>query len=183
MHKYFTIPNFLSKDECNSLLLKCKNELKLETGTVNDSEINFKSRKSSVAFIDNLGFLNDKLQNILVELVKIKGFSVSGLQSFQFTEYSVGDYYNWHRDNSIDNTIISNRFYSTIIQLNDEYINGELQLNIDGTEITLESGIGNLYMFPSYTIHRIKPITSGVRYSLVNWVTLVKNKNEKKTIL
>ena len=183
MYKHLTIPNFISKDECNSLLIKCKEELVLKNATVRDGQVDFKSRKSSVAFIDDLGFLNKRLENILIDSVKINGFSVSGLQSFQFTEYSVGEFYGWHTDSSVDNPKFSNRFYSTVIQLNDEYTEGELQLNIDGNEITLEPGLGTLYMFPSYTLHQVKPITSGVRYSLVNWVKLVENKNEKKSLL
>ena len=183
MYKHFTIPNFLSEEECNSLLVKCKEELVLKNATVRDGELDFKSRKSSVAFIYDLGFLNKRLQNILIDSVKVNGFSVSGLQLFQFTEYNIGEHYDWHRDSSIDNPMFSDRFYSTVIQLSDEYTEGELQLNIDDTEITLERGLGTLYMFPSYTFHRVKPITSGVRYSLVNWVKLVENKNEKKSLL
>jgi len=182
MYKHFTIPNFISKDECNLLLNKCKKELTLKNATVRGGEVDFKSRKSSVAFINDLGFLNNRLETILIDSVKVKGFSVSGLQPFQFTEYSVGEFYGWHKDSSVDNPTFSNRFYSTVIQLNDEYTEGELQLNIDGNEITLEPGLGTLYMFPSYTLHQVKPITSGVRYSLVNWVSLNKNLNEEKSL-
>jgi len=183
MYQHFTIPNFLTTSECNSILSKCKKELTLKNATVRDGEVNLKSRKSSVAFIDDLGFLNNRLETILIDSVKVKGFSVSGLQPFQFTEYTVGEYYNWHRDSDINTPESSNRFYSTVIQLNDEYDAGELQLSIDGEELTLERGLGTLYMFPSYTLHRVKPITNGVRYSLVNWIKLVENKNEKKSLL
>jgi len=183
MYKHFTIPNFISKDECNLLLAKCKEELVLKNATVRNGQVDFKSRKSSVAFIDDLGFLNKRLQNILIDSVNVNGFSVSGLQQFQFTEYNIGEFYNWHKDSSADNPTFSNRFYSTVIQLSDEYTEGELQLSIDGKEITLERGLGTLYMFPSHTLHRVKPITSGVRYSLVNWIKLVENKNERKSLL
>jgi len=183
MYRHFTIPNFLSKSECIDILNECKNTLTLTPAKVGTEEsLNFKSRKSSVAFINDLGFLNNRLETILIDSVKVKGFSVSGLQPFQFTEYSVGEFYGWHKDSSVDNPTFSNRFYSTVIQLNDEYTEGELQLNIDGNEITLEPGLGTLYMFPSYTLHQVKPITSGVRYSLVNWVSLNKNLNEEKSL-
>jgi PKHD-type hydroxylase len=183
MYQYFTIPNFITDSECTSILSKCKEELTLKNATVREGQLDFKLRKSSVAFIDDLGFLNKRLQNILIDSVKVNGFSVSGLQQFQFTEYNIGEHYNWHRDSSINNPMFSDRFYSTVIQLSDEYTEGELQLNIDDTEITLDRGLGTLYMFPSYTLHRVKPITSGVRYSLVNWIKLVENKNEKKSLL
>lgn len=182
MYPHFTIPNFLTSIECNSILSKCKNELNLERATIADYKVNFKSRKSSVAWIRDLGFLNKKLQDTLTSHIKVKGFDVSGLQDFQFTEYTIGEYYNWHKDSDINDPLLSDRFYSTVIQLNDGYGDGELQLNIDNNEITLEPGVGTLYMFPSHIIHRVKPITSGVRYSLVNWIKLVENKNEPKTL-
>ena len=28
---------------------------------------------------------------------------------------------------------------------------------------------GTLVLFPSYTLHEVKPVTKGVRYSLVGW--------------
>lgn len=183
MYKHFTIPNFLSEEECNSILSKCKEELTLKTARIKNQEVVLNKRKSSVAFISDLGFLNKKLQNTLTDHIKVKGFIVSGLQDFQFTEYTIGEHYDWHRDSSMDSPMFSDRFYSTVIQLSDEYTEGELQLNIDDKEITLERGLGTVYMFPSYTLHRVKPITSGVRYSLVNWIKLVENKNEKKSLL
>ena len=182
MYKHFTIPNFISKEECGSILDKCINELKLSEGTIGCGTVDIKVRKSSVAFLNDLGFLNNRLENILTKSVKVNGYSVSGLQQFQFTQYNIGEFYSWHRDTGASD-VMASRFYSTVIQLNDEYTEGELQLNIDGNEITLEPGLGTLYMFPSYTLHQVKPITSGVRYSLVNWIKLVENKNERKSLL
>ena len=183
MYQHFTIPNFITDSECNFILSKCKKELTLKDAIVKNRQINISQRKSSVAWIRDLGFLNKKLQDTLTDHIKVKGFAVSGLQDFQFTEYMVGEHYNWHRDSDINNPEFADRFYSTVIQLSDDYTEGELQLNIDDNEITLERGLGTLYMFPSHTLHRVKPITSGVRYSLVNWVKLVENKNEKKSLL
>ena len=65
MYKHFTIPNFLSEEECNSILSKCKEELTLKTARIRNQAVVLNKRKSSVAFISDLGFLNKKLQNIL----------------------------------------------------------------------------------------------------------------------
>jgi len=32
-------------------------------------------------------------------------------------------------------------------------------------------------VFPSNYIHRVKPISTGIRYSLVNWVKAIKKEN------
>ena len=183
MYRHFTIPNFLSKSECIDILNECKNTLTLTPAKVGITEsLNLEKRKSSVSPIKDLGFLNNRLENILTDSVKVKGFSVSGLQNFQFTEYCVGGHYDWHQDGGIESDAWSERFYSTVIQLNDEYADGELQLMIQNEEITLKPGLGTLYMFPSYTLHRVTPVSLGVRYSLVNWVSLNKNLNEEKSL-
>jgi len=33
----------------------------------------------------------------------------------------------------------------------------------------LSRALGSISFFPSYTIHEVTPVTSGVRYSLVGW--------------
>ena len=183
MIKYLTIPNFLTIDECNSLLIKCKEELVLKNATIRNGELDVKSRKSSVAFISDLGWLNGKLQNTLLENIKVNGFDVTSLGSFQFTEYNKGEFYKWHTDNDNKSNQFDGRYFSCVIQLNDEYSGGKLELRVDDTDITLKSEIGTLYMFSSYLLHRVTEVTSGTRYSLVNWVSLEKNKTYNTSLI
>jgi len=184
MTKIFTIEKFLNEKETELIFEKCKNELKLENGLVynNNEQIHIeKVRKSNIAFIKDLGFLNNRLIDVLMDKIKINGFELSGLGDFQFTEYQKDDYYNWHTDSTKD--VFKERFYSTIIQISDEYEGGELEIIENDSHITLEKGLGNLFLFPSTYLHRIKPITNGVRYSLVNWVSLIPLKNNKKSLI
>lgn len=180
MTEYYTIKNFLSKEECVDVFEKCYTTLTLKRAIVGNQKLNEKVRKSSVAFIKDLGFVNDKLKKLLTNTIKVKGFDVSGINDFQFTEYNVGEYYGWHTDSNEE--LYKDRFYSAVIQLTDEYEEGDLQLKIKDTVITLERGIGNLFIFPSHFLHQVTPITSGVRYSLVNWVNLEKQKNSIKSL-
>ena len=100
---------------------------------------------------------------------------------FQFTEYTTDGYYNWHTDSD---AVMKERYCSMVIQVNDEYTGGELQIiDKDDNEITLEKGLGNLFIFYSHLTHRVKPIISGTRYSLVNWFKITPLKNFKKTLI
>ena len=184
MSKVVTIPNFLSSQECTEVLGRCISELELKQAGVGETnKVNSYLRKSSTAFIKDLGSINTRLVKILTDNIKIRGFNVSGLEDFQFTEYQIGEFYNWHKDSATYNPEFSDRFYSTVIQLNGDYTEGALEV-IEGTDvITLPKGIGNLYMFPSNYTHRVKPITTGVRYSLVNWVKVIKNINETNLLI
>ena len=126
--------------------------------------------------------LNTKLINIFNKEINVKGYNIDFTNNyFQFTEYKTNGYYNWHTDSS---DVLSDRYCSMVIQLNDEYTGGELEIkDNDNNEITLEKGLGNLFLFYSYIIHRVKPVTYGARYSLVNWFRLTPIENFKKTLI
>jgi PKHD-type hydroxylase len=185
MINYSTTPNFLSKKECEDLLQFSLTK-ELEPALVSGSEtVNLKSRKSNVFFYDySLDFpdLNQKLIDIFKKEVNVKGYNIDFTNNmFQFTEYTTDGYYNWHTDS---NSIIKDRYCSMVIQLNDEYTGGELQIKgEDSSEITLEKGAGNLFLFYSHLTHRVKPVISGTRYSLVNWFRLTPVENFKKTLI
>jgi PKHD-type hydroxylase len=179
MNKIFTIKNFLSKEECEFILNKCLTELKLKPADVYGGSKDV--RKSNVAGIDDLDFLNEKLKKILKIKLLINGHTVTNLSRFQFTQYEIGGYYNWHIDSSTE--IYNERFYSTIIQLNNEYVGGDFEIVEDKNTVKLEKGLGNLFLFPSSRLHRITPIIDGTRYSLVNWVGLEKIETQVKSLI
>ena len=65
------------------------------------------------------------------------------------------------------------RKLSGSIQLTDpkEYKGGELYLYDDYPGQIMKQEQGTLILFPSYTLHEVKPVTKGERNSLVFWVT------------
>jgi PKHD-type hydroxylase len=99
---------------------------------------------------------------------KLKAFR----EQIQYTVYkdSFKGHYTWHMDLGIHYT---NRKLSIIVQLSDpsEYEGGELQIWTDKSEpITIEKEKGTVIIFPSYLLHRVKPVTKGTRRSLVTWI-------------
>lgn len=176
-----TVKNFLSENECKSLLNTYSDEASFKASEITEG-INDEVRKSSTFFINKIDLLNEKLIQTINENIKIKGVDIRNLGPYQFTKYSIGDFYEWHTDS--DNDKNRNRHYSIVIQLNDDYEGGTLQLKDENQkEYDLERGVGNLFIFDSNTIHRVTKLTSGIRYSLVNWVTLEKKQEYKKTLI
>ena len=113
-------------------------------------------------------------------------------ESCQFTKYKLNQYYDWHCDswdkpyerrykNDVDNGKI--RKLSVTCQLTDgsEYTGGELEFDFrnyaphtrdEHLHLRKAKEIlpkGSIIVFPSFVWHRVKPVTSGVRYSLVLW--------------
>jgi len=106
-------------------------------------------------------------------------FDITGFhEDFQFGVYTEDGHYDWHIDsgNSVDSDGIDKRpprKLSLSLQLSDpaDYEGGELQIKVAGEPTTIQKERGFLCMFPSYTLHRVTPVTKGVRKSLVVWVT------------
>ena len=186
MFTYTTIPNFLSKEECSKIIDVSINNLNLIPAGIGKEDvldINERYRKSNVAFTQyNKSFplLKDRIINTLSNLIKVKGYDLSFDSDFQFTEYQTDGHYDWHTDSG---DIFSHRYCSLVIQLNEEYIGGELKVINNNTEITLEKGIGNLFIFLSSLEHKVEKVTEGTRYSLVNWFSLKPTIGFKKTLI
>ena len=190
MFKYQTTKQFLSNHQCKFLLKNVKPKLNFESAATGQSSTSDKTiRDSNICFIpiDMFPAIKEQLHTHLINMVKIKGYELNfDDELLQFTEYKTDGHYRWHEDSSKE--MYSDRYCSLVMQLNDDYEGGELQLkefDNDGNEniITLEKGEGNLFVFLSSITHRVTTITYGTRYSLVSWFKLKPIKDFKKTML
>ena len=107
-------------------------------------------------------------------------------ESCQFTKYKLNQYYDWHCD-SWDKPYAQPgptqgkiRKLSVTVSLSDpkDYKGGELEFDLRDQDPDKKPNIhickqilpkGSLVVFPSFVWHRVKPVTSGTRYSLVIW--------------
>lgn len=123
-------------------------------------------------------WLYDKIGSLVNIANKgIWNFSIIGInKQFQYTEHIVSEnvsennYSDWHMDISGNFT---NRKITIMVQLNDpaDYEGGDLQFMVGKKIKTVPKGKGTIVLFPSYFLHRVTPITEGVRKSLVSWVS------------
>ena len=112
-------------------------------------------------------------------------------ESCQFTKYKLNQYYDWHCDswdkpyNKPDNPNEHGKIrkLSMTCQLTDgsEYTGGELEFDFRNYDPHMREESkhlrqakeilpkGSIIVFPSFVWHRVKPVTKGVRYSLVMW--------------
>jgi PKHD-type hydroxylase len=156
-------------------IVRIGNQGNLEKATVYGPSQDNNVRNSFVDFL----FPNETTEWIFARLAgaisqinsQFFQFDLTGLnQGLQFTRYMApGEHYDWHVDRAY---LHPSRKLSITIQLNDpsEYKGGELQLKFGHEEATMKKEKGMALFFPSYTLHRVKPVTKGTRYSLVAWV-------------
>ena len=94
------------------------------------------------------------------------------VESFQYTIYdgAEGGHYNWHVDLGAKD--YEPRKISLSLQLTDpsRYQGCDLVLETGDGPYSAEKARGTLIAFPSYVLHRVTPIESGIRKSLVIWV-------------
>jgi len=115
-------------------------------------------------------------------------------ESMQFTQYDVGEFYNWHNDAGVSGyykpASVGNhdegraqdylseklelvRKLSFVVQLSDpdDYEGGNLQLlPEEGKSYFAPRKRGTVIVFDSRTQHRVLKVTKGTRKSLVGWV-------------
>jgi PKHD-type hydroxylase len=101
------------------------------------------------------------------------GFDLWGFETAQYTVYQAegqGDTYDWHID-TMGKGNAGQRKLSIVLQLSDqqEYEGGELWLHGHTKEV-VQKAKGLLVAFPSYTLHRVTPVTAGIRRTLVTWI-------------
>jgi PKHD-type hydroxylase len=142
-------------------------------GSTNPSII--KQSQSKIKYIpseEKNDWLYEKLMNFANEANNtIWGFDLNSvIDSIRYSEYTEGEYYDWHLD--IGPAPINHRKITIITQLSDptEYEGGELQLWCGDQFKNLPKIKGCTILFPSFFLHRITPITKGSRSSLVLWV-------------
>lgn len=172
---YYYFTDVFSKEELELIrIIGDKTPKQAATTVADEDSVVSDYRKSEIAWLDD----NSETRWIyekIAELCKIANrtmwnFDIWGYQdSYQYTVYyGDGGHYDWHVDLGPG---ISNRKISVVLQLSDpeEYDGGDLQMNPGGQILTVPKGLGTICFFPSFMLHRVTPLNSGVRKSLVNW--------------
>lgn len=173
--------NFLSEEEINLLLARPEwcNAVQAQIIKNTTPEIDAKNRSTHVAWLypePELEAIWAKLNDVVNEVNRrFFHFDLSGFyEAVQLGIYSAQDngHYSWHTDETIKISHTPRKLsMSILLSSPDEFEGGELQIKAQTDEpVTLEAKRGRAWFFPSYTLHRVTPVTKGVRRSLVTWV-------------
>jgi PKHD-type hydroxylase len=119
--------------------------------------------------------------NSVIEMINNRWYNVdiNGYDQFQYTEYH--DYnqghYGWHSDIFLGalpaNSYSETRKLSLTLLLNEpevDFEGGELQFGHELKHESAKMKRGTIVVFPSFSLHRVAPVTKGVRKSIVIWI-------------
>ena len=143
----------------------------LEDGVITEESGKVK-RNSKVFFIKDTRTCKE-IFNLINETTVIQ---LTDIEPLQYSEYGVGGEYGWHRDihdKPYPNGLVRKVSFSTI--LNDDFEGGEFDIETKNPADkkrydTFDNKKQNTIIFPSHMWHRVRPIKSGVRKSIVGWV-------------
>ncbi len=92
----------------------------------------------------------------------------------QFTSYSEpGHHYDWHVDSAqsdLNPDFVRKLTISLCLTPKEEYEGGEFCIRIGDREFELKLDVGEAILFPADTWHKVKPLKSGKRTTLVGWM-------------
>ena len=155
------------------------------TGQKGDYKSDAATRTSDIAWCNDQ-WLYDVILPFMERANRESGwrYEITASESCQITRYKKGGFYSFHTDGAGDhlsaydnpgNAFLHGkvRKLSMSVMLNDNYEGGAFEFasyNKEKCIITpIKPAAGSIIIFPSFTEHRVAPVTKGTRYSVVCW--------------
>lgn len=184
---YVCADNYFTEEELDQIefLSKLK-QLKKSTivsdatGTIeDDSPIRISSNSFHEVTYENAWFF-EKLNNAIESINdSVYGFDLYGYKDYQYTEY-YGDEkgkYGVHMDLIMTDAkpadLLDTRKLSMSLVLSEpekDFTGGDFVIHQGSSSIKVEARRGTMIFFPSFILHEVTPVLSGVRKSIVLWV-------------
>lgn len=106
-------------------------------------------------------------------------YDIDHVGDFQYTVYRENQHYDWHLDVFNVWSKFERKISATIL-LSDphEYEGGEFEIVLNGNAsqpLLMKPNAGDVIFFASWMPHRVRPVTKGIRKSLVAWVLGKRN--------
>ena len=175
---------WLTEDEIKAIEKYCDDlttdDAKIVTSG-SDGVVDENIRKSETKMVtpdDHNRWMFDRFINI-ASLInnRFYGYDLNGFDYFQYTVYDgEGSTYNFHTDMVFGDQIPPNMpiprklSFSLLLSDPNDYEGGEFEFMADGGEpVVAEQKRGRILAFPSFVLHRVAPLKSGKRKSIVFW--------------
>jgi PKHD-type hydroxylase len=181
-YPYVTWDGWFSEENLQQIENYCKTQTINSATVVSDKDstdtIEDTYRKSDIGFINS----NNETKWIFDSLLQLTahinnnyyGYDLCGFDHFQYTEYNgEGSKYDFHTDmlfgDQLPSFLPRKLSFSLILSNPDEYTGGDFEIQIGKKTDPVIQTRGRVIAFPSFVLHRVAPLISGVRKSIVFW--------------
>jgi PKHD-type hydroxylase len=181
IHNYYTIPTGLPDEVLDSLYKQCQGfEADMKPSTVLATSGGSAGIDESIRISKTYWIPTDHwIANVMAYMIKEANDSLfkvdltNWAEKIQYTVYDgKGSNYGWHHDtamSSYQTDKIRKLSISLLLSDPDEYEGGEFQLMLGTRMYSCKFPKGTAIVFPSTLTHRVRPLKSGIRRSLVGW--------------
>lgn len=170
---FFHLKSAISLEACNKLINQFENNLdksfdatlignKLDKTIRDTKKIQLPVYQSIGATMAGIGiFANQDIWN----------FNITHANQCEFLRYDFNGHFAMHMDSDLNERNTDEmRKLTCILILNNDFEGGKLYFQ-NGKEKTYpEQNPGDLIVFPSFLMHGVEPIVSGIRRSIVTWL-------------
>jgi PKHD-type hydroxylase len=179
-NQVYSFSNSFNDSEIQHIIDYCSTlpAVNAEIGSDMESEdINEGIRSSIVRWVpmnEETKYIYERLINMALEANnELWGFDVNSIiEEIQYTEYygTNDGHYDWHLDIGDD---VDYRKISITVQLSDkdEYEGGYLEMKTGPKDLITPKEKGLSIIFPSFMLHRVNKVKTGLRRSLVLWIS------------
>jgi PKHD-type hydroxylase len=168
---------YFTPEECDKIIALGNSHPRQVSAVNVTNDVLNSLRKGHVVFLKSTDSNNDWIFEKMATAVRglnkqFWNFDLNFIETLQFSIYDdPNDFYGAHMD--MAHARPEARKLSIVVQLSDpaDYQGSNLQFHSSNLNFydTINDR-GTLIAFPSYMVHRVTPLTSGIRYSLVSWV-------------
>tara|TARA_R100000742_G_C4230342_1_gene52064 strand:+ start:97 stop:675 length:579 start_codon:yes stop_codon:yes gene_type:complete len=171
-----TVRPLFTPKQCQMIIDAGRSEPRRDAEVGNDSGPTYdtETRTSHISWIP-FSKMPEMYKDIKKIMKQTNGnhFGFEGMQiteNAQYTEYPEGGFYDWHIDNDIEcskEPPVRKISMTCLLSPENEFEGGDLELITEGKTIKIKQG--QAIFFASFIRHRVKPVISGNRKSLVMW--------------
>ena len=174
--------NIFNTEELTKIINFCDTLDKDTAKTLNSEKNVYKENKnvriSEISWI-NLNLESQWFVNVISNTIdylnqSYYGYELNGFEPMQYAKYNSKDLgkYDYHMDMELG--LSSDGFplprkLSSVLLLSDNFKGGEFEFgeSFRGKNPALKPG--TLIVFPSFMVHRVKPVVEGIRHSITTW--------------
>ena len=163
-----------SPDECASVIETAEG-FGLEQGVVRADDVDTSIRDSQIARFgksETTAWIYDRIFDVVGPLNRQTWrFDLAGAEVLQFAAYGIGGHYDWHLDVGVSYPFTM-RKVAVAVQLSDpaSYDGGDFEALYGMQTDVAPRDLGGVIVFPSFVLHRVTPVTRGIRRSLNAWI-------------
>lgn len=164
--------DILSADACEKLIVTYTTScLEAQPPTIGDNKIDKSIRDVERFLLPTHKDIGGRLAAAALDANKNWKFDITEATQSEFLTYKPDGHYVGHIDTFLNPKEPFCRKLTALAFLNDNFDGGKFFFMLGHEKIYPEQKAGTVLVFPSFLVHGVEKITSGIRYSVVTWMS------------